>query len=115
MRPKAITILCATLFILGGLNLLSCVVSLFLASLGRANWGIVTTTIALGSVLGLWKMRKWGPVLYLASFAVGTVTFFIFPPNNASVIMQRPFFWILLIIIPAIYSGVVLPYWKEMK
>lgn len=115
MRPRAITVWCIILFVLGGLNLLSCGLSFLSAPLGRALWSLATTLIAITSFIGLWMMRRWGPVLYLAGFAVGTVAFFLFPPARASVMTERPIFWIMLVGVPAIYLAVVLPHWSKLR
>jgi hypothetical protein len=115
MRPRSITILCIILFVLGGLNLVSCGFSFFSASLGRALWSLATTLISLASFVGLWAMRRWAPVLYLGGFAVGTITFFMVPPEGASVMTARLVFWIMLLAVPAIYCVVVLPHWSKLR
>ena len=115
MRPRSITMLCSVLFAIGGINLLSCALSFFTAPLGRSFWSLITALVAMASYIGLWKMKRWAPILYLAGFAVGTVTFFQFPPAGAAIMTERPIFWIMLVGVPAVYSGIVIPHWGKLR
>ena len=103
------------MFVVAGLNLTSCGLAFFTVPLGRALWSLATTLMAIASFVGLWRMRRWAPLLYLGGFLVGTVTFFMFPPEGASTMTGQPAFWIMLLGVPAVYSAIVLPHWSKLR
>ena len=110
MRPLPITVLCIVLFLIGALNLISVVLSFFHVFLGRALWILVTTSAALVSFWGLWRMKRWAVFLYLGGYALGVLAFYTFPPERAEV-LNRP---VLMLLVPLIYSVIVFPYWKRL-
>lgn len=115
MRPQSITIICIILFVTDGFNLLGWGRSFPNVSLGRAVWSLAITLVSLASLVGLWRMRRWAPVLYLAGFVVSTVAILIVPAAGASAVTAMPVFWITLLAVPAIYCVVVLPHWSKLK
>ncbi len=78
---------------------------------GRAIWTLITSTAAIISFIGLWKMMKWGVYLYLGGYIVGTLSFYLLPPDGADVI-NKP--W-LIVFFPLLYCVVVLPYWRRFN
>jgi hypothetical protein len=106
---------CVIFFALGGFNLLNHGLEVMRAPAGRSVLSLVLTLTAFLSYIGLWRMKRWGPVLYLAGLAIGTTLFFLVPPANASVLMDRPVFWVMLVGWPAIYCSVVLPHWRLLR
>jgi len=110
MRPLPITVLCIILFLVGALNLIGVVLSFFHFSLGRVLWILATTSAALVSFWGLWRMKRWAVFLYLGGYALGVLTFYMFPPERAD-LLNRPF---LMLLVPLIYSAIVFPYWKRL-
>ncbi len=110
-RPRPVAILCIFLFVMTGLNLLGGIFSITNVSPARAAWMIITTAVAFVSVIGLWKMRRWGVFLYLGGYIAGAAMFYIFPPAGGREVV-RPF---LLLAVPLVYCAFVLPYWKRLK
>ncbi len=108
-RPGIITAVC---IVLGLVFLLNCV-SIFGAygetSPGRFAWIVVSSLIAVASIVGLWLMQIWGPLLYLGGQAVGIVAWLLFPMEGAE--SAYPV-WALLVA-PAIYAACVLPFWRQ--
>ena len=71
-RPRAITVICVVTFV--GIALgIPLIFSEAARRVGAWYPPYLATTFILGFVctVGLWKMRKWGVVLYTALFAVG--------------------------------------------
>jgi len=113
-RPLPITILAVVLIILAALNVVSIVATVGTASIGRTSWIIGTFVVSVASIYGLWRMRIWGPILYLASYLVGWIAFFVFPPADASTYLSTTGL-VIAIAIPAIYLAVVLPYRNRFR
>jgi hypothetical protein len=102
------------LFAVGALALVSAAFTFNLAPLGRAWWSLITTLLGVVSTVGLWAMRRWGPILYLAGFLVGTITFLTWPPEAAAGLRTSVSFWATTVAVPAVYLAIVLPHWKKL-
>jgi len=109
MRPKPITILCAVLFVLAGIDSVSSIGAFMHFPLSIALWKLTITMLGLASAVGLWEMHKWGVYLFLGAFFLSFGGLYYFPeagPAEPSV---------FLLLVPVIYLAVVLPYWKRLK
>ena len=109
-RPISITVLCVLLALAWLLNCYSVYVAVQVVSPLRASWIMGTSIIAGASIIGLWKMKAWGPVLYLAGQAIGIAVLYLLPPEGAEAYPS----W-LVFLIPAIYAAVVLPNWRLLE
>ena len=109
MRPGPITIICVVFFVLSAINLLSVFLYFSIYPLERAIWILFTEISAIISVVGLWKMRKWGIYLYLGSFIVGLISISLFLPQGEAITDKL---WAIFVS-PLMYCAVVLPYWKK--
>ena len=110
-RPLIITIVCVVLTIALVANVVTIVSIASATSVPRLAWMVLTTAVAGISIVGLWRMHQWGPVLYLAGQAVGVAAWLMFPVDGA----ENAYPIWLLLIIPAIYAACVLPFWRQMK
>lgn len=110
-RPLIITIVCVVLSLMWLLNTLSVVVSPGLTSPGRFAWIIASHLVVGASIVGLWLMQAWGPILYLGGQVVGIAAWLLFPMAGA----EDAFPLWALFIAPAIYAACVLPFWRQFK
>ena len=110
MRPLPITLLCALMLALQLMELWG----VFFASFQhpvRALWTFGAVLVAIVSIGGLWLMRRWGIFLYLGLYAASVAVFCLFPPPEAKMLNQP----VLMLLVPAVYCAVVLPYWKRLQ
>ena len=108
MRPTLITIICAVLLLMTGIETVGIINSLFRQPLFKVLVQLALTMIVLVSALGLWSMKKWGVFLFLAAQAVTIgITYYTMPPGGEK---YFPYMFIL----PAVYCAVVIPYWKKL-
>ena len=110
-RPLLITIVCVVLALLWLLNLVSVAASFGTVSPGRFGWIVVTNLISGLSIVGLWRMQAWGPILYLGGQLIGIATWLAFPMAGA----EDAFPLWALFIAPAIYAACVFPFWRQFK
>ena len=108
MRPKPITILCAILFVLAGIDSVGAIGAFFHISFFKALFRLIITLMGLISTLGLWEMKKWGVFLFLATFFISFSYYYFFETASKD-------YLIMMFILPAIYLAVVLPYWKRLR
>jgi hypothetical protein len=80
-RPIAITIICVLGFIGVALGIPAVLALLATgAATGLPGWYLpylaLTLVVGLVSLIGLWKMKKWGALLYALMFVVNQVVLF---------------------------------------
>lgn len=110
VRPFPITFLCVLMLLAQLMELVGAFYAAFQHPV-RAMWTASLTLAAMGSFLGLWKMRRWGVYLYLSLYAASVTVFYLLPPPEAKMLDQP----LLILLIPAVYCAVVLPYWKRLS
>jgi hypothetical protein len=81
-RPASITVVCIIGFLSFGLSLLA-IPSLLgrTASTygpGYVPFWLISVTLTVVSLIGMWKMRRWGVYLYAGLFALGVVVGLVF-------------------------------------
>jgi|GEM_PF-5030248 len=110
-RPVIITIICVVLALLWLLNLVSVAASIGVVGAGRFAWIVATNLVAGLSIIGLWQMQLWGPILYLGGQLIGIAAWLTFPMAGA----EDAFPLWALFVAPAIYAVCVLPFWRQFK
>jgi uncharacterized membrane protein len=112
MRPQSITLLCYAVAALGVLQL---GVLLMLpgdpVGLGPAAVWIAAALATIASALGLWRMRTWGPITFLAGFGTGVMMLTGISPQWVNSWLGQ----IIAYGVPAAYAVVVMPYWGQMR
>ena len=110
-RPRPITILCVVLALFAVITALGGIYAVTqVSSLGRF-WGLISTTLFFVSVVLLWKMSRWGPVI------VGLLTLVNLAVVFSGVLSEVPVgarSWGAFVV-PMIYAAVVAPYWSCLK
>ena len=109
MRPFPITLLCALMIAAQLLELRGAFYASFQHPV-RALWTSVLIAATLASFVGLWRMRRWCVYLYLGLYAASVAAFYAFPPPEAAMLDQP----LLMLLVPAVYCAVALPYWKRL-
>lgn len=110
LRPAAITVLCVVLTAIGALTLIGGVFALAQTpSLLRA-WGLISGAAFLFSILGLWKMKRWGPVLFITITAINTGLLYGVQIADVPSGARSWGAWLL----PVAYLAVVMPYWRRL-
>lgn len=112
MRPKLITILCLFLFLTSIFLGLGATLAFVNTSEFTALIGIGTSVLLLGSAVGLWKMRRWGPILFAILMIAMIVLAFGYSPSGMVPTNADP--WPILFV-PVVYFVIVLPYWKLLN
>lgn len=116
LRPRVITALCIILLVVNGLDLFRCVGAIIIIGMMiQTILDLIPTALAIASLVGLWKMRKWGPVIYVASLAVGTLVYCVYSQVNIWHMIISPYFWVMKIAFPLTYTVAVLRHWSKMK
>ena len=108
-RPIIITVFCVIAFIVFSLSLFALPTLLDLFSTYYGGWfvpiWIGQALLTLISILGYWRMQKWGVYLYTALFVIGTIM---------GLLMQVPF-TIMGVIVPLIIIAIGFYYLKHMR
>jgi hypothetical protein len=110
-RPRPITILCVILAVFAVISALGGIYAVAqVPDLGRF-WSLISTTLFLVSLVLLWKMSRWGPIIFGALTLVNlTVVFSEFLSDVPVGARSLGAF-----VVPLIYVAVVVPYWSRLK
>ena len=109
-RPAAITVLCIVLTVIGVLSVFGGVYALIQTpSLLRA-WSLLSGSAFLFSIWGLWKMKKWAPVLFLAITAINMTLVYGVQITDVPSGARSWLSWLL----PVTYFTVVMSYWRRL-
>ena len=124
-RPLPITILCVLFFTALSFSFIAYGIYFINSDIlhsgtkipiGKVIWNIFNGPfLALISTVGLWKMYRWSVYLYFGGYTIKATAFYIFSNNAGQISINNNFTISIMIIIPIIYSIIVLPYWKRMK
>lgn len=110
-RPRAITILCVFLAVFGCISALGGInAAIQVPSIGRI-WSLTSAALFLLSIVFLWRMSKWGPVIFAAITVVNLVIVFSGILTDVPVGARS---WGALVL-PTIYAIVVAPNWARFK
>lgn len=109
-RPVAITVLCVVLTAIGVISLIGGVYALVQTpSLLRA-WSLLSGVAFLVSIWGLWKMKRWAPVLFFAIAAINMVLLYSVQITDVPSDARSWGAWLL----PVAYLTAVMPYWRRL-
>lgn len=78
------------------------------------KYGLLISFIFIISLVGLWKMKKWGAYSFGAVSAVNIGTMLVWKPEWVIQSQSSASVWMSLLL-SIIYCAVVLPYWKQMN
>jgi len=110
-RPRPITILCVILAVFAVISALGGIYAVTqVPSLGRF-WSLISTTLFLISVVLLWNMSRWGPVIFGLLTLVNLAVIFSGVLSDIPVGARS---WGAFVL-PVIYAAVVAPYWARLK
>jgi hypothetical protein len=108
-RPTAITVVCIIGFVSFGLSLLAIPSLLGRMTSAYGAWygpfWLVSVALTIVSLIGLWRMKKWGVYLYTALFALGTVV---------GLVAKLPF-TVLGVVVPLVIIGLGFANIKQMN
>jgi hypothetical protein len=119
-RPLPITIFTIVLFAEGCFRLLGTIIVVLMALSASESSAVfplffftITGLASLISYHALWKMRRWCVWVFAAAWLLHYLV--------ACILEKKLFFpkesihdWFLFVL-PAVYLGVVLPYWKKLE
>lgn len=110
-RPRPITILCVILALFAVITALGGIYAVTQdSSLGRF-WSLISATLFFISVVLLWKMSRWGPVIFGLLTLVNLAVVFSGVLSDIPVGARS---WGAFVV-PLIYAAVVAPYWARLK
>ena len=136
MRPKLISVLCSVFGALQFLTLFGSIQALLITlgivefelsyeteelavisdsvanlTVTAAVFGFLSNVLVFASLVGLWRLKRWGVYLYLCLILTGLFVTYVIDPPWA---LENTKAWWLPFIMPAIYLAVVLPYWGRL-
>jgi hypothetical protein len=107
-RPMIITISCTIGFVVFGLSTLTIPSMYGMITAAYGDWygpvWLLFLGLTLASLIGYWRMKRWGVFLYVGAFIVGTA---------AGILLGLPF-TIPGVIVPALISALGLAYLRRM-
>lgn len=109
-RPRLITALCVVLAVIGVPSAAGAVVGAASTPTPLRAWGVTSNVLFLASIVGLWRMKRWGPLLFLA---LGLVNLFLIFAVQISDTPPGARSWLALLM-PVVYAAVVIPQWKRL-
>ncbi len=77
------------------------------------KYGLLMNLAFLISLVGLWKMKKWGVYAFGVASVVNIWTMLVWRPEWLMQSQSPAGAWMSLLL-PIIYFAVVLPYWKQL-
>ncbi len=109
-RPKLITALCIVLGLFGVISLAGGIFAYTQSMTVLRLWSVVSGAVFLVSLIGLWRMKLWGPVAFIALMAANLSLVFVVRVSDAPTGAAS----LVSLIIPAVYLAIVLPHWSRL-
>ncbi len=107
-RPRIITIACIVGFVVFGLSLFGLPTMYTMLTAAYGDWygpiWLLSLGLTFASLIGYWRMKRWGVLLYVGAFIVGTAV---------GILLGLPF-TIPGVIVPALISALGLAYLRRM-
>lgn len=110
-RPRPITFLCVILAVFAVITAIGGIYAVTQAPSFARFWGLISTALFFISLVLLWKMSRWGPVIFGLLTLVNLAVVFSGVLSDVPVGARS---WGAFVM-PLIYAAVVAPYWARLK
>ena len=117
-KPPVVVQAFAWILILGGIgSAIGIILSGGAFSPSRSAWNAVSKLIAAASGYGYLRLRRWGPVLYLAGYGLNILLFYwIWQPSETAVAQySTPASVLIAAVVPAVVAILTGYYWKRFS
>jgi hypothetical protein len=82
----------------------------------RSAFNAASKLVGAVSGYGFLRLKRWGPILYLAGFAANTTFFYLVPPSQEALARySTPTSLVMLFVIPSGVAVLTAKYWRRFS